>query len=279
MGHRVPSASDPALLRRVLSAFVLLPLALLPVALGGWVFLAMLGGLIVVLAWEWRHLTAAVFGSAGGDLAGASALLAALAALLLAGLGHGTMAIAALIALAVLVALAARLLGHPGRWVAAGVLYFGLPAVALVWLRDLPGMGVVALVWLLIVVWSTDIAAYFVGRRIGGPRLAPRISPGKTWSGLAGGMAAAAIAAVVVGLAVGAGRPWLAAAAGAGLAVVAQMGDLCESHLKRLAGIKDAGHLIPGHGGMLDRVDGLLFAAPTLALWIAITGEGGLPWR
>jgi phosphatidate cytidylyltransferase len=279
MGHRVPSAPDPALPRRVLSAFVLLPLALLPVALGGWAFLAMLGGLIVVLAWEWRHLTAAVFGSAGGDLAGASALLAALAALLLAGLGHGTMALAALLSLAVLVALAARLLGHPGRWVAAGVLYFGLPAVALVWLRDLPGMGLVALVWLLIVVWSTDIAAYFVGRRIGGPRLAPRISPGKTWAGFAGGVAGASLASALFALALGSTRLPYAALLGALLSVVAQVGDLAESALKRRAGVKDTGAMIPGHGGILDRLDSLLFAAPVLALFALLLGPGAWPWR
>jgi phosphatidate cytidylyltransferase len=131
-------------------------------------------------------------------------------------------------------------------------------------------------VWLLLVVWTTDIGAYFAGRSIGGPKLAPRISPGKTWAGLVGGMAAAGLVGGLLTALAGAGF-WLAAGLGALLAAVAQAGDLFESRLKRHAGVKDSGHLIPGHGGLLDRIDGLVFAAPTFALVVALMGQGAAP--
>jgi len=128
------------------------------------------------------------------------------------------------------------------------------------------------LLWLLFVVWATDIAAYFVGRGIGGPRLAPGISPGKTWAGLAGGMLGAAVVGGAVAAASG-GPAGLAVMVALVLAVVAQAGDLFESFLKRRAGLKDSGTLIPGHGGVLDRLDGLLFAAPAYALLVAVGGR------
>ena len=170
-----------------------------------------------------------------------------------------------------------RLFGwHPLR-AAGGALYVGVPACALVWLRaDVPG-GMQHLIWLLIVIWATDICAYLVGRTVGGPKLAPRISPGKTWSGLLGGVAGATLLGGVVAHALGAGY-WLAAAVGGCLAVVGQVGDLFESALKRQAGVKDSGHLIPGHGGLLDRIDGLVFAAPVFAglIWFGLQA-GKLP--
>jgi phosphatidate cytidylyltransferase len=141
-----------------------------------------------------------------------------------------------------------------------GVVYLGLPALALLDLRNVPASGPALLLWLFLVVWTTDIAAYLVGRAIGGPKLAPRISPGKTWAGLAGGVTGAALVGAVTAGTLG-GIPWLGALLGGFLALVAQAGDLFESHLKREAGVKDSGTLIPGHGGALDRLDGLLFVA------------------
>jgi phosphatidate cytidylyltransferase len=140
--------------------------------------------------------------------------------------------------------------------------------VAFLALRDLPH-GMQLVFWLVIVVVATDVFAYLTGRSIGGPKLAPRISPGKTWSGLAGGVAAAVIlGALAAGLG---GWGWLQGGLFAGiLALVAQSGDLFESFIKRRAGVKDSGHLIPGHGGMLDRLDGYLFAVPTLAVLVAL---------
>ena len=151
----------------------------------------------------------------------------------------------------------------------------GLPTIALVWLRSVPAIGLDLVLWLLVVVWTTDTAAYLVGRSVGGLRLAPSISPGKTWSGLSGGVIGASLASVVTAWALGSERLVNAAGLGAVFAVLAQLGDLAESALKRRAGVKDSGWLIPGHGGVLDRVDGLLLTAPVLAL---LVGAGAWSW-
>lgn len=156
------------------------------------------------------------------------------------------------------------------RWSMTGLLYAGLPAVALIWLRNQTG-GFGFVLWTLAVVWATDIFAYFAGRNLGGPKLAPRLSPKKTWSGLVGGMVGAAVVSSVVAWFQG-WHPtlWLAIFAGLGAlaAVVAQAGDLFESWLKRRIGVKDSGTLLPGHGGIMDRIDGLVPVAIVAALVI-----------
>lgn len=141
---------------------------------------------------------------------------------------------------------------------AIGILYAGVPAIALVWLRTQEeGFGL--LIWTLAIVWGTDIGAYFAGRTIGGPKLAPKISPSKTWAGLFGGMATAAlIAALLTFVFLLPFSLPVSAALGAGLAVAAQAGDFYESSVKRKAGVKDSGNLLPGHGGVMDRLDGLV---------------------
>lgn len=149
----------------------------------------------------------------------------------------------------------------PIFWFLFGLFYIGGAAAVLVFMRGLAG-GFELLLVLFGIVWATDIGAYFVGRLVGGPKLAPRISPAKTWSGLLGGMIAASVAAMIAANHVF--LPWnnpympLIAACGAFLAVIAQFGDLFESWMKRKANVKDSGRLIPGHGGLFDRVDGLL---------------------
>ena len=283
-------AFDPALRRRVLSAAVLIALAVAGVLAGGWGF-----GLLVLLcaaalALEWAAMAARRWPESGGGATLAGALTLAVPALavtaLLLGLPAGQ-ALALLLAGSALAGLAGGLLGAPAAWTAAGVLYFGLPALALVWLRAMPGgAGMATILWLFAVVWATDIAAYAVGRTVGGPRLAPRISPGKTWSGLWGGVAGAALTGAVGATLVGSGRVVAAGVLGAVLAVIGQLGDLAESFLKRRAGLKDSGALIPGHGGALDRLDSLLSTAPALALLVLLldagpagpAGPGGLPW-
>lgn len=153
-----------------------------------------------------------------------------------------------------------------------GAIYVGLPVLALLWIRAREGGFALAL-WTLAVVWATDIGAYFAGRAIGGPKLAPRISPSKTWAGLAGGVVSAGI--VGWALAQAAGLPVRMAVASPLLAVLAQGGDLYESWLKRRAGVKDSGNILPGHGGILDRLDGLVPVAPAAALlllWPVLTG-------
>lgn len=149
----------------------------------------------------------------------------------------------------------------------AGILYAGLPAMSLIYLRG-QHTGFALALWTLAVVWATDIGAYFAGRAIGGPKLAPRISPNKTWAGLIGGIAAA----LAVGAAIAARvplSPWLMLL-GAPMAVLAQAGDLYESWLKRRCGVKDSGRLLPGHGGALDRLDGLVPVAVAVALLATI---------
>lgn len=149
--------------------------------------------------------------------------------------------------------------------------------VALLWLRHQPAHGRETILWVLACIWATDIGAYFVGRAAGGAKLAPRISPGKTWAGLVGGMAWAAVASAAIGYAFGLGETVPLAVAGAALAVVGQAGDLLESAAKRRAGVKDSGHLIPGHGGLLDRIDGLM--AVLVAVGIArLLAGAGWPW-
>jgi phosphatidate cytidylyltransferase len=158
------------------------------------------------------------------------------------------------------------------------VLYVGVPATALLWLRDV-AHGDRLVLWLFIVVWATDIGAYAVGRLVGGPRLAPRLSPHKTWAGLGGGIAAAAAAGAAAARGFASADAAILTVLSAVLAVVAQIGDLVESAVKRHFKVKDMSSLIPGHGGLFDRVDGLLAAAPAVALVQLIWGGSVLAWR
>ncbi|EQB32089.1 phosphatidate cytidylyltransferase [Sphingobium ummariense] len=150
---------------------------------------------------------------------------------------------------------------------ALGLLYICVPVVALLFLRgEAPNLwGLLLAFWALSLVWATDIGAYFAGRAIGGPKLAPRVSPSKTWAGLGGGI----LAALVTGFLLHrfAGLPMQLAAASGLLAVAAQLGDLFESWMKRRAGVKDSGTLLPGHGGVMDRLDGVAAAAPLATLF------------
>ena len=158
-----------------------------------------------------------------------------------------------------------------------GLVYVIGALLALLWLRHQPALGRETVLWLAVCVWATDVAGYFVGSVVGGAKLAPRISPGKTWSGLIGAMAVTALASTGFGALIGEGRPLVLGAVGAILAVVGQMGDLLESHAKRRAGVKDSGHLIPGHGGLLDRLDGFI-AVLVVAALARLLIDRGWPW-
>jgi phosphatidate cytidylyltransferase len=166
-----------------------------------------------------------------------------------------------------------------GRPVVRGLaILYGLAAiVALLWLRHQPDRGRETVLWVVACVWATDIGAYFVGSLAGGARLAPAISPGKTWSGLVGGICLSAIVSATCGLVFARGDTIALALVGAGIAIVAQAGDLLESAAKRRAGLKDSGHVIPGHGGLLDRVDGLIAALVFVGAARLIAG-GAWPW-
>ena len=153
------------------------------------------------------------------------------------------------------------------RDLALGILYCGLPVMALMIIRR-QHEGLVFAVWALALVWLTDIGAYFAGRAIGGPKLAPRISPNKTWAGLIGGVMLAGLWGAIVHWQYG--LPLRLTLASPLLAVVAQVGDLYESWLKRRAGVKDSGTLLPGHGGVMDRLDGLVFVAPVAGFLVIL---------
>jgi phosphatidate cytidylyltransferase len=238
-------------------------------ALEAWVAVA-----VVLMAREWHMLC-------GGTAWSASRLalmIGGLAALALAAVDRVPAAIVvALVGAPLVYVLARRETGAKPRFLAVGLPYIALPAIALSWLRAQPDTGFLNLAWVFGVVWATDIAAYFVGRTFGGPKLAPRISPGKTWSGAIGGAAGAGV--VGAGLALGAGAdPLPVVLASLAVSVVAQGGDLAESAVKRHFGVKDSGAIIPGHGGLFDRADALLGAAPVAALVLYLLGADAL-WR
>ena len=244
---------------------------------GGLPFLVLVAGGALILTWEWSRIC-------GYDRFGAHALLllagvwAAIGAAAAdrPGLGLAVAAVAAL----VLFPLATRLSGRRPGHLAAGVLYIGIPGIALLWLRGQGEQGGGFILWLFAVVWASDVAAYFVGKSVGGPRLAPTISPNKTWSGLVGGVAAGVIAGYTIALLVPEGLDRrLVVVLSAVVAIASVLGDLVESAVKRGAGIKDSGTIIPGHGGLFDRVDGLLAAAPAAALSVWAAGGSVLGWR
>ena len=247
---------------RFVAGVAMIAVALVATWLGGWPFRALIAVAAALMMVEWADMqgVARLWAWVGGGLlallllAGAEYLYPAAEAPLIVDavtwqpnwLGFGSVA-----ALALVLGLVSRRAAMAG-----GTLYVGIPAFALIslgWVWEL------LVFWVFIVTWATDILAYFAGRSIGGPKLAPRISPNKTWAGLAGGFAGAALFG------------WLTARnfemepifhwLGGPMALIAQSGDLYESWVKRRAGVKDSGTLLPGHGGVLDRLDGLLAVA------------------
>ena len=154
------------------------------------------------------------------------------------------------------------------RWIGLGALYCTIPVIAFPLIRDVGGFGL--LMFLFVVVWGTDIAAYFVGKQFGGAKLMPSISPKKTWSGAIGGFICAIIAALIMSSFLP-GSAFVLALSAAVLSIVSQVGDLFESGLKRHFDVKDSSQLIPGHGGFLDRLDGLVAAAVPVAVVVALS--------
>ena len=265
---------------RAASAAVLIPAVLADVWAGGiWfhLFVALIG---ILMAQEWVNMVHKD-NPLQFALHAAGAMCGALLPLDI-GLAGGLLAIAVL----TVVSAAAAWREAPGGpvWRYLGVPYVSLPPIALVVLRDDPGYGVAAIVLVMLMVWAADTLAYFAGRIIGGPKLAPRISPKKTWAGMGGALVGSAVAALGVGMALGVPGLWLLLIVAALLAVVEQGGDLFKSAMKRRYGVKDSGRLIPGHGGVIDRVDGLVAVATVAALIGALragiehAGAGILIW-
>lgn len=261
------------LVTRILAALVLAPVVLAAIYFGGWVFAIALAAVGFIGLHEWQSLV----GLKPRDrlqIAGHLCLAAVVAMVSLVGLAEAMILLGVWTAAVLAMAMAA---GHRHfLLVGLGIPYVGVPLVLMIWLRQQPEAGYGLIMLLFLVVWATDIGGYFAGRAIGGPKLAPRISPKKTWAGLAGAAAAAAATAAGVALAFGSTSLAMAAVLGGLLAVVAQLGDLVESALKRRFDAKDSGALIPGHGGILDRIDGLLAAAPAMAVIYIVTN--GSAW-
>jgi phosphatidate cytidylyltransferase len=252
------SASDE-IFRRVVSGLVLAVVAVATAITGGALFMLLWLGAAIGVFWEWTGiiapdaLTLRLFAGAALVLAGA--------ALYAGGIGAAVAAVAAGV-------IAAALLGPRQRriWGAAGMVYSATLLLAPVLLRRDPQFGRTAILFLFAVVWATDICAYFVGRRIGGPKLAARISPRKTWSGACGGIMGAVAAGLVVIHLTGDIAVLPMGLIAVALSIAAQGGDLLESAVKRRFCVKDASQIIPGHGGLMDRLDGFLAAVGVAAL-------------
>jgi phosphatidate cytidylyltransferase len=274
MAQRLAVSKPDALLLRVLSAAVMAPLAIAAAWLGGPLLVALALPAAGLMGWEWGRLTD------HGRFVGRGGLVVAteVASTLIAALGAPAWGLAVLV-----LGSFARLLWPRGDrnanlWAGIGTFWIGAGCVGLIWLGADPAAGRATLLWLFALVWATDSAAYLVGRSAGGPRLAPRWSPKKTWSGALGGLAAAglvgAITANILGFSMLSPVFWVSM----GLSAAAQAGDLAESAAKRRFGVKDTSGLIPGHGGLLDRLDGMLAALVAAAIWTLARGASPVMW-
>lgn len=253
-GARVGGAANNLVLR-IVSAIVLAPLALVAAYLDGWPFALFWGLAAVAVLWEWTALVAGPGHRLMFSACGSAIAIAAFVAWL-----HRPIAATLLVGLGALAATIFAAREHRG-WITAGVGYAGIMLLAPMLLRGDDNYGFLAMVLLFAIVWTTDILGYFAGRAFGGPKLCPAISPKKTWSGAIAG----ALGAMIVGMAVArfsaSLNPIALAIVALLLSVLSQMGDLLESFVKRRFGAKDASQLIPGHGGVMDRLDGFWAAA------------------
>lgn len=271
---RHPASRLGNLQLRILSALVLAAVALAATWAGGIWFRLLAVAIGAAVFFEWATMAGQV---ASTRLQAGAWVLVALVLLAL-GIGIDARAvIGGALCASLIVLVYMRAAGEGGRiW--AAVAYATIPAAALAFLRGSDGAGLWAILFLFAVVWATDILAYFVGRAVGGPKLAPSISPGKTWSGAVGGTVAGMLAGLAVAAAAASPAPfWLSGLAALVLSVLSQLGDLFESGLKRRFGAKDSGWLIPGHGGVMDRVDGLVAAAVALYVVGALAAGMDMP--
>ncbi|WCT75073.1 phosphatidate cytidylyltransferase [Sphingomonas naphthae] len=243
---------------RLVTGVALIVVAVAALWLGGVVFWLLASVAAMLMVAEWAGLAHASQGRIRLSVA-AMILPIALACPLLWGAERDTVAVLGIAGIMVAIVTGQGRLG-------LGLLFAGLPTIGLMYLRGLPN-GALLTLWALAIVWATDTGAYFAGRAIGGPKLAPRVSPSKTWAGLGGGVVAAGLVGLLIAALAGLPAPlrWL----GAPMALLAQSGDLFESWLKRRAGVKDSGRFLPGHGGALDRLDGVVPVATLIAALFA----------
>ncbi len=255
----------------MVSAIILVPVALAAVYFGDWAFLLLAAVAVTFMACEWERVT-------GGGGVGRHAfigIVTVLTALAVVSTG-GVEPALALVGVGAFVDLVVpRKDGTYSRWPTAGLIVVGVPAVCLVWLRGAGG-GMTVIAWLLVVLWATDSGAYVVGKWAGGPRLAPAISPGKTWAGCVGGTGAGALIGLATAILLPDTSTIRTVLASILVSLAGQGGDLAVSAVKRRFGVKDMGAVIPGHGGVLDRLDSLLFGAMAVAA-MAVASEGTVP--
>jgi phosphatidate cytidylyltransferase len=244
---------------RVASAAVLAPLAIGVAWLGGWPFTLFWVVAAIAVWWEWIGLVEPT----GRNVLLATGVCALVLQAILFEAGHPSIAIM-IVALGVLAGIVTA--GKQAPAVAGGVVYASALLMAAAILRSDMMFGFAAIVFLYAVVWGSDIGGFFAGRAFGGPKLAPMISPKKTWSGAIGGTAVGVAAAVAIAALFSIGKPAMIAVVALVLSVASQCGDLFESWLKRRFDVKDASGLIPGHGGVMDRLDGFIFAVVAAAI-------------
>ena len=267
-GKAAPAAAaeqDPRnLSTRIIAAAVLIPLAIAIAYAGGWLWTALVTLAAIGLYVEWLMVV--------GATAEKRVVATGVAALAVAGFSLAIGRIDAALAVLAMGLVAVALMTPVRRnWAAAGILYAGVAEIASVLLRHDAVKGFVALVFVLLIVWVTDSGGYFAGRGIGGPKLWPRVSPKKTWAGAVGGLVASlAVACAFAVLDLGKAGPLLTISGV--LSVVSQLGDLFESAVKRRFGVKDSSQIIPGHGGLLDRLDGFVAAVAFAALFGFLRG-------
>lgn len=260
--------ANPDLLVRALSAVILAPIALALTWAGGLWFAGLVFVGVLIVYWEWYKII----------LQNTQRPVVLLGHIFLAFIGFAYFQAQPVWIAAGLIAGAVLLYGagsfdRIARWVSEGFVYTGLAFVSLLALREGDG-GLLFIIYLFLVVWGTDVAAYFSGRTFGGPKLWPAVSPNKTWSGAIGGVLISSLLGMgFVAVAGGSQLLWAFALAVV-LSAVSQLGDLFESSLKRRFKVKDSSRLIPGHGGLLDRVDGLLAAAVfSYIIGVALGGQ------
>lgn len=273
-----PSARFADLRTRVLSAVALTAVALTSLYLGGIWAMLFVAAACGAMMWEFRSVTLHRGGPCGMDAAYPVSAVAGAAVVSVLWSPAGALV---WLAWTVPASAVADLLGGRRRavgWGLLGTVYLGLAGIAFLYLRGSGAEGFAVVVWLFFVVAASDIGGYFAGRLIGGPKLWPRVSPKKTWAGSLGGIALAVLAGGAFGALMPGAHPGTVGLASAITALVSQAGDLAESALKRHFGVKDSGRLLPGHGGALDRFDGLV--AATLAVGVVTwwRGETVLIW-
>jgi phosphatidate cytidylyltransferase len=255
--------SGREILLRVITGVILAPVGLLIVYYGGSALAVGTSLCAVLAAAEWTRMAAG-----NGSLLARRVLFLVLGGGAMAATWLGQIGLPAVVLASLATSAAAAGVslwaGRPASGMAFGAIYTSLPFGAFVWIRDSSELGLVYLVALLVVVWATDISAYFAGRGFGGPLLSPQDSPNKTWNGAIGAVICAGLAGAAVGRFTGAsGYGWLVASLM--LSVIAQLGDLLESRFKRTYGVKDTSGIIPGHGGVLDRLDSLMASTVVVA--------------